>query len=158
MITLTKLAKLANVSVSTASKAFSGSSEVNDETRDLIFKVAKENGCFKRFYNVKYPKLVIAVIAPEFESRYYTRYLSILQGVLAEKNCEICVSTTDFSAERENELIDYYYCHSNVDGIIVIASISQTRFDDKYEIPVVYMGNVISEDNTKNHNENMNFA
>ena len=41
MITLSKLAKLANVSVSTASKAFSLSSEVNEETREHIFKIAK---------------------------------------------------------------------------------------------------------------------
>ena len=51
MITLSKLAKLANVSVSTASKAFSGSPEVNEETRQLVFRVAKEHGCFKKFYN-----------------------------------------------------------------------------------------------------------
>ncbi len=47
MLTLTKLAKLANVSVSTASKAFSMSSEVNEQTREEIFRIAKEHGCFK---------------------------------------------------------------------------------------------------------------
>ena len=42
MMTLSKIAKLANVSVSTASKAFSGSAEVNEETREMIFRVARE--------------------------------------------------------------------------------------------------------------------
>ena len=41
-MTLTKLAKLANVSVSTASKAFSMSPEVNSETREMIFDKARE--------------------------------------------------------------------------------------------------------------------
>ena len=40
-LTLSKLAKLTNVSISTVSKAFSGSSEVSAETRNLIFDVAR---------------------------------------------------------------------------------------------------------------------
>ena len=107
-MTLTKLAKIANVSVSTASKAFSGSDEVNNETKEMIFEVAREYGCFKKFYNAKYPKLMIAVIAPEFKSAYYSRYLTLLQENLEGRNCELCVSTTDFSVEREEELVEYY--------------------------------------------------
>lgn len=137
MITLSKIAKLANVSVSTASKAFSGSTEVNEETREMIFDIAKKNKCFKRFYNVKYPKLVIAIIAPEFASAYYNRYLSCIQNRLEKENCELCVSTTNFSSENEKALIEYYYKHSDVDGIIVLDS--QNNFTDHYEIPVVFI-------------------
>ena len=137
MITLSKLAKLANVSVSTASKAFSGSSEVNEKTRNMIFDIAKKHRCFKKFYNVKYPKLVIAIIAPEFKSAYYTRYLSYIQENLEKENCELCVSTTNFSPEKEQDLLEYYYKHSNVDGIIVIQSaLDAVR---EYEIPVVFV-------------------
>jgi len=137
MITLSKIAKMANVSVSTASKAFAGSGEVSEDTREMIFRVAKENGCFKKFYNVKYPKLVIALIAPEFNSMYYTRYLSVIKSKLDKENCELCVSTTDFSEENEKSLIEYYYKHSNVDGILVIGA--QTEIAENYEIPVVHL-------------------
>ena len=133
MMTLSKIAKLSNVSVSTASKAFSGSPEVNEETREMIFRVAREYGCFKKFYNAKFPKLVIAIIAPEFKSSYYTRYLSCLQDALG--GCELCVSTTDFSPEKEESLLEYYYKHSNVDGIIVLDS--HITMEDAYEIPIV---------------------
>lgn len=135
MITLSKLAKLANVSVSTASKAFSGSAEVNEETREMIFDIAKKNECFKKFYNAKYPKLVIAIIAPEFKSAYYTRYLSYIQSELKKENSELCVSTTDFSEENEKALIEYYYKHSDVDGVIIIDS--QTDIAPYSEIPIV---------------------
>ena len=135
MMTLSKIAKLANVSVSTASKAFSGSSEVNEETREMIFRVAREHGCFKKFYNAKFPKLVIAIIAPEFKSAYYTRYLSCLQDALGAENCELCVSTTDFSPEKEESLLEYYYKHSNVDGILVLDS--HISIEGRYEIPIV---------------------
>ncbi len=140
MITLSKIAKLANVSVSTASKAFSGSLEVNEETRNMIFDIAKKHQCFKKFYNVKYPKLVIAIIAPEFKSAYYTRYLSYIQENLEKKNCELCVSTTNFSSLKEKELLEYYYKHSDVDGIIVIQSHLDTV--NEYEIPVVFLNSI----------------
>ena len=48
-MTLTKIAQLAHVSVSTASKAFSMSNDVNEQTREKIFAIAKENGCFKKY-------------------------------------------------------------------------------------------------------------
>lgn len=135
MMTLSKIAKLANVSVSTASKAFSGSTEVNEETRQMIFGIAKEQGCFKKFYNAKYQKLVIAVIAPEFRSVYYARYLSYIQVCLQKKNCELCVSTTDFSPQKEKDLIEYYYKNADVDGIILIDA--ENEEIGKYEIPIV---------------------
>lgn len=120
MLTLSKLAKLSNVSVSTASKAFSMSSEVNEETRQLVFNIAKQYGCFKKFFKGKYPNYVVAVICPEFTSLHYARYLSYLQRELEEKNCEVCVAATNFSAETGRNLIEYYYKYSTVDGIIVV--------------------------------------
>ena len=137
MMTLSKLAKLANISVSTASKAFSGSKEVSEETREMIFDIAKENGCFKKFYNVKYPKLVVAIIAPEFNSAYYTRYLSCIQKNLEEKNCELCVSVTEFSKECEKNLMEYYDKHAAVDGVITIHS--QIEDAGKYEVPIAFI-------------------
>lgn len=137
MITLSKLAKLANVSVSTASKAFSMSDEVNEQTRELIFSVAKEHGCFKKFFKAKYPKCVAAIICPEFNSLYYTRALSFLGEYLSRKNWEICVATTDFSPETEKSLIEYYYKYSNVDGIIVLSSASCAPCPD--DIPTVFI-------------------
>ena len=136
-MTLSQIAKEAHVSVSTASKAFSGSNEVNEETRELVFEIAKKHGCFKKFYNIKYPKLVIAIIAPEFSSMYYSRYLSLLQKNLP--NCELCVSTGKFSAECERDLIDYYYKHASVDGIILIDPVSCIDFS--IEIPIVVLHN-----------------
>lgn len=135
MITLSKLAKLAHVSVSTASKAFSMSSEVNEQTREEIFKLAKELGCFKKFYNAKYPKYVIAVICPEFQSQYYSRTLSLLQKYLATQNCDVCVAATDFSSATEKLLLDYYNNYSNVDSIIIINGL--TYIEDSYETPII---------------------
>lgn len=118
-MTLTRLAKLAHVSVSTASKAFSMSPEVNEQTRNLIFDIAKEHGCFKKYYNANYPKLVIAMVCPDLSSS--AGLVKILQSRLAEYNCEICVTSANFSAERELELIEYYENYVKADGIILLS-------------------------------------
>ncbi len=139
MLTLSKIAKLANVSVSTASKAFSMSPEVNSETREMIFNLAKKHGCFKKFFNARYPKLVIAVICPEFESLHYTSQLAKLQIALERRGCEVCVATTQFSSERGRELVDYYSKYARVDGIILLdcaGALSEASRD----IPVVCLG------------------
>lgn len=135
MLTLTKLAKLANVSVSTASKAFSMSSEVNEQTRDEIFRIAKEHGCFKKFYNAKYPRFVVALVCPELRGRYYSRMVARLQELFADADCEVCVASTRFSLENKKELLNYYHDYSNVDGILTIDG--GDVIDRKYEIPIV---------------------
>lgn len=135
MITLSKFAKLAHVSLSTASKAFSMSSEVNEQTREEIFKLAKELGCFKKFFNAKYPKYVIAIICPEFQSQYYSRIFSFLQEFLSERNCVLCAASTDFSFATEQSLLEYYNNYSDVDGIIIYNG--ECPIEDTYELPVV---------------------
>lgn len=135
MITLSKIAKLAHVSVSTASKAFSMSAEVNEQTREQVFEIAKQYGCFKKYFNAKYPKYVVAIICPEFKSRYYSHILSYLQRNLEDHNCEICVASTNFSAETEKELLEYYSNYTAVDGVIVVDGRLET--DKAIEIPVI---------------------
>lgn len=130
-MTLTKLAQLAHVSVSTVSKAFSMSPEIHPDTRESIFKIAKEQGCFKKYYKIKYPKLVIAVICPEFK---YADAVSALQQHLEELGCEICVASTNFSAKTEMELLEYYDRYTEVDGVIIIDG--QTETEGIYDLPI----------------------
>jgi len=137
-MTLSKIANLANVSVSTASKAFSMSPEVNEETREMIFDIAKKHGCFKKFFNAKYPKLVIAIICPEFESLHYTTAIAHLQRALEERGGEICVASTKFSKKRARELMDYYTKYARVDGIILFDAAS--ALSASVDVPVVCVG------------------
>ena len=133
-MTLTELAKLAHVSTSTASKAFAGSSEVNEQTREMIFEVARRAGCFKKFYKSDYPGYVIAVICPEFASTYDSGFIAKMQECLARYNSEMCVMATGFSRETEEKLIEYYDKYNTVDGIIIINGIS--ALPETHRIPI----------------------
>ena len=82
-MTLSKLAQLANVSVSVVSKAFSGRSDISDAMREHVFQVARENGCFQQFYHVPYDKPVIAVIIPEIIHVPF-QYVNVLNKVITD--------------------------------------------------------------------------
>ena len=47
-MTQRELAKLANVSFSTVSKAFNNSDDISDETKNYIFKIAKDRQKVKK--------------------------------------------------------------------------------------------------------------
>jgi LacI family transcriptional regulator len=132
-MTLTELARLAHVSTSTASKAFALSPEVNQETRNMVFDVAKANGCFKKFYRSEYPGLLFAIICPEFESTYYSSFISEMQKYLSKYNSEVAVAATGFDGATEQRLLEYYRRYHTVDGIILINGF--TPVESNSEIP-----------------------
>lgn len=119
-MTLSKLAKLANVSVSVVSKAFSGKGEVSEEMREHVFSVAREHGCFQQFYHVPYDRPVIAVIIPEAISHAYIRYVEALKKRIQESGCTMLLSISNFDPDLCADLIGYYTSHSKVDGLIVV--------------------------------------
>lgn len=137
-MTLSKLARLANVAVSTASKAFSMSDDINEQTREEIFRVARENGCFKKFFNAKYPKFVIALICHEVDSRHYSELCRYLQQRLQTRGCEICISSTEFSAAVTADMIEYYEKYSSVDAIILIDPPATVL--PPHETPIISLG------------------
>ena len=118
-MTMRELAKLANVSVSTVSKAFHGAKDISQETREHIFAVAKQYGCYGTFYQGNYDKKVIAVICPELAGSYYSEFAELLQDMIEKAGCIAIISTDHFSASKQEELIEYFCEYLNVDGILV---------------------------------------
>lgn len=117
---LETLAQLAGVSVGTVSKAFSGSGEISEKTRERIFTIARENGCFDKYNKNRFSKKVIAVLCPEVTSAYYTAILSLLEKEITAHGGICLVSVTSFLPEREKELFDYYASYCRADGVILV--------------------------------------
>lgn len=117
---LKKLASLANVSVSTVSKALSGSHEISESTRETIISLAKTHGCFEKYYKPKYEKRVIALICPEILGIHYGKMATDIEKEVSSRGDTMLLSVTSFSHKTQSELIEYYakFCHA--DGIIVI--------------------------------------
>ena len=118
-MTMRELAKAANVSVSTVSKAFHGGKDISEETREHIFSVAKELGCYGKFHQGKYNKKVIAVICPELAGQFYSTFTELLQEMIEKAGCICTISTDHFLPEVQAQLIEYYSEYLKVDGILV---------------------------------------
>ncbi len=134
-MTMRDLARLANVSVATVSKAFNGGDDISQATREYIFQIAKEHDCYEKFYKGKFHKKVIAVICPEMASDYYVRFVEILRGLIEKAKYIPIVSADDFNAEKQQELIEYYASYQKVDGIIVFHL--RTDLKQKYDTPII---------------------
>lgn len=118
-MTMRELARLANVSASAVSKAFHQAEDISEETRQHIFAVAKEYGCYGQFFKGKYPKPVIAIICPEFKSNFYSIYIETLQKIIEEHHAIPLVLSDNFNEETQAELLEYFSAYLQVDGILV---------------------------------------
>lgn len=118
-MTMKELAKLAGVSVPTVSKAFSGAKDINEKTRERIFELARQTGCYNKYYKGKYPQKIIAIICHEIISNYYVDFIDRLRQKIEEAGDIALIATDDFLAEKQADLIDYFSSYLKVDGIIV---------------------------------------
>ncbi|MBR6727167.1 MAG: LacI family DNA-binding transcriptional regulator [Clostridia bacterium] len=135
-MTLSELARLANVSVSVASKAFSGKDGVSEAMREHVFAVAREHGCFQQFYNAPYDRPVVAVIVPEVISKSYIKYIEELKRGMEKKNYTMLLSIGNFDPQMEQTLIKYYTEHGKVDGLVLISG----HCDLPVDVPFVRTG------------------
>jgi len=135
---LSKLAKLCGVSVSTVSKVFSESSEISETTRQRVIAVAKENGCFEKYFKPKYKKKLIAVICPEVLGVHYSEMLTYMEEIISNAGDTMSVSVGNFSKEKQDELLEYYVNFAHADGIIVVEPSKKIHI--KADIPIVQIG------------------
>lgn len=134
-MTQRELAKLANVSFSTVSKAFNNSDDISDETKNHIFRIAKQYGCYGEFFKGKYHKKIIAIICPEIVSSYYAEFIKYFQ-MLIERDGDIpIISSDNFDKKTSDELIEYYASYMKVEGIITFGLKSALK--KGYTTPIV---------------------
>lgn len=144
-MTLAKLAELAGVSVGSVSKAFRGSPEISQETRDRIFKLAKEQGCFDKYYKVPRHRPVIALMPPEPESEYYGNEIGVLERALFLRGADTLIAFTRFSPEKEARLFRMLAYEMKINGFILWSDGELIKNNDK--IPIVALTSCNSTDN-----------
>ena len=143
-MTLQKIAKLAGVSVSTASKALSDSKEVSEKTKELVQKAAQELGYFtkvkkRRFENRRHSSSAIGIICPEIISVHYSELVTALCRKIDEMGGKVSVFISEFDDKKLKNIFDRCVSENDIDGILCLegADADCERLD--YPIPVVYL-------------------
>jgi DNA-binding LacI/PurR family transcriptional regulator len=125
-ITIKDVAKKAGVSVSTVSRAFNGYSDVNDETRNKIFKIANELGyqpsiLARGIRAGKSNRIGIAIEDYDENEPTYSFSYKILMGFkeyAAEKGYEV-VFLPNLTKYKENKLV-HILQSNHLDGVFMM--------------------------------------
>lgn len=141
-ITLQKIAKLANVSVSTASKALHGSKEVNAQTAAEVRELALRYGYFSSRKettrkNQKSLAPKIAILCPEIVSIHYTELATQIVDRLKEKGASAQIFICDFGKANEWDSIRKCMESMEIDGAVGLFS---DRFEQDIRLPFVCVG------------------
>lgn len=138
-----EIARLANVSVSTVSKALAGSREVSDETAELIMRIAMEAGYIKekntrKTKNRKKHEASIAVFCPEIVSIYYSGMVTAVRKYVHERGGRVSVHIYDFNPDKLKEDINDIAVRGEADGIIIMDG---GNYEVAPQLPTVFIGN-----------------
>jgi len=119
LATLKDIAKLANVSISTVSKALRGSSDINTLTVKRIQKIANQLNYKYKFEvsNEDKKTYIIGVVCPEVSSMYYADILNSLQINFLKAGYKCVVMISNFDQEQEKSCIKSLI-NMNVYGIV----------------------------------------
>ncbi|WP_066172791.1 LacI family DNA-binding transcriptional regulator [Bacillus marinisedimentorum] len=150
MITIKEIAKLANVSRTTVSRALNNSGYVSEDARKRIEKVIEETGYVPsehaKSLRTKKTK-VIGVILPKISTETASRVVNGIDEELAGAGYQILLANTNLDRSKEIEYLKLLKSRQ-VDGIILLAtnvSDTVTAAIHDLDLPFVAIGQDIPE-------------
>ena len=141
MSTLKNIAKIANCSVSTVSRAINNCLDVSEQTRTRILEIAKEQGYFQakkhiKAENRKKNHFNIAIISPEIESSYYSGTLVHITKEISRLNARSVIYDYSFDKPEIKKLLDMCQDEMDIDAIISLGANSDKSI--RSNIPIIF--------------------
>lgn len=122
------------VSVSTVSRALSGSKRVKKEKREAIKEYATEHNFYPNDiakslrFSKRQPVKIIGVIVPELTHYYFSSVLTGIEERASERGYRIIITMSKESYDREVQLCQMFEAHQ-VCGVIVSQAKETTQYD-----------------------------
>jgi LacI family transcriptional regulator len=154
-INLKKLAEQLNLSISTVSKAFRNSYDINPSTRDRILSLARElnyqpNPLASSLRTQK--SKTIAVIIPEIANNFFTLAINGIESVAQEKGYHVLIYLTHEDPAKE-VAFTHHLQSGRVDGVLISLSggakdYLHLDFLRQKGIPIVFFDRIYEDCNT----------
>lgn len=127
--TLKDIARLAGVSVGTASTAFSHPEKLKKETLERIMQVVQSlgyirNGAAQALVSQK--TSTIAVTVPTIDNPLYSSLVASIQKVLVANGYHMVIGSHEYQFEREYEVIRFLI-EKGIDGLVVVGAMHEER-------------------------------
>ncbi len=120
MITSHDVAKLANVSQTTVSRAFRDDCYIDPQTRQKVLDAAKKLGYFPN-YSAKSLKnkqsKIIGLLLASYDNKFYTTVTKAIESHMHDKGYRFMLAFSDEKPEKERKYLESFIS-SRVDGII----------------------------------------
>lgn len=154
-LTIKKLAKILNLSISTVSKALGNSYEISTKTKEKVLLLAKE---LKYQPNPHASSLrknkskTIAVIIPAITNSFFTLAINGIESVAQENNYHVLIYLTHDDTSKEIAFMEDMH-NGRVDGMLISLSSTTTDFRhleelEKKGLPIVFFDRVYEKLNT----------
>ncbi|MDM5157516.1 LacI family DNA-binding transcriptional regulator [Bacillus sp. DX1.1] len=134
MTNIKKIAEIAGVSVSTVSRVLNNHPYVSDKKRKEILAIIKE---FNYTQNVNAIHLVrgktnvIGVLLPHVNDQYYSAIIEGISKETAKKNYNMMLCQTNYSAEKEIEILNMLKM-KKLDGVIICSRMNECEIIEEY--------------------------
>ena len=147
-ITLTYIAKKANVSVATVSRVLNGNSSVDEKIKNKINKIINSDG-----YNIKKTiknKQIISVIIPDITNPFFA---NIIEGI--ENTANLYGYPIILSQYKENkDILNKYFrdiTKIGVSGYIIVSSTGSSEYFNeiltKVSVPIIFLDRKVDIEN-----------
>lgn len=134
-----EIAKIANVSVSTVSKALSGSRDISEEIAKHVIQIAIDIGYFKEknkksFENKRNQSVLVAIVCPEIISIHYSKIVTDIKKAVEAKGGQVAVYIYDFDLQKKEEIVKMLILRGFCDGIVLF---NRYNFEASSNIPIL---------------------
>jgi DNA-binding LacI/PurR family transcriptional regulator len=145
LATLKDIAGIAGVTISTVSKAINGHTDINEETKTRILKIAHQLNYFDK-KKADRPQTsrnyTIGIICPEIESNFYTQIVDRIEQRVIEKGYSLFIGLSRFDPQKESNYLNLML-NKRVDGIVLITctdkNINRSLIEirKKFDVPII---------------------
>jgi DNA-binding LacI/PurR family transcriptional regulator len=151
-VTIIDIAKALNISKSTVSRALTGHTNVNTETRKKILEFALSTDYQRNIIATNLTKgrsKTIGIIVPDFSSSFFPSIITEVQQMAKQKDYLLLIMQSNESYETEVANAKLLLGHQ-VDGLLVSITQETLNFDhfkifDRKNIPIVFFNRVCDE-------------
>ncbi len=151
MATIKDVAKKSGFSVCTVSRALSGKGYLKEETRQKIMEAVAELNYRPNTLAVNLKtgrRQTLALILPSLTNIYYAKLEKYMESCATEKGYILYLSNTEYSLEKEKQVIDNLI-GMDIAGVIIAPTTSEHRHIMKlseFGIPYVYLDQSYQDD------------
>ena len=140
-VSIYDIAKLAGVSTATVSNVLNNKGSYSEKTRDLVMRIAREQGYVANFAAKSLREAStksIALLTPDVSNDFFSTLVLRVEGLLRAAGYTSYICNTANDDEREAEYLRSLIS-KQVDGIVMIGGVTRSRMQLPTDLPVVHI-------------------